>query len=605
MKLKEIAKHTNRDLRKCSIKAHLSFLKNLSQILIIHSEANKMIFEQFFQDFKTELKSEDGSSDVFMISLRGIGLFAPLIKHYNGLDTLNSIANLIVQKSVFCYSRDSSSAQQKGVDHDSKKPYISNLLYSLVAILDELEEDNLVILDTLQNLTTKMFIQFPALYYTARVAAAISIREMFLTLFKKGLLFHQMFRSFSYNALILTCSDHYQGTEIDREAVDHSYQDYWIFWESLFSTVASSDNEYINLMQIEDDVGDKFQSSIFDILMDSTILLITNLDFSTTENDVNGEVVVNVDFPLSGDVSTLTASNPKDFAIFVNLVAFFTKLLNSYSKHRIFYHWICPLSQFIVNMSVKYPLVSGFYKMMNIVILKATELDFFKGILDPEFALESRQGIELEINQDVEEDYRKSCYFMTVQYLNRSINLLRNFKDDLLFSCLQLVLKSPKDLIFITDLVFPLQLALESGLSHLPLALLAIEAMEYLISNYLLGEELFIFKSTIVRLLPLFKGYLTVNTQTAFEPIDGKILKSKSKKRSTKAPMDFENETITLRQCQSKIITFLGKVGSDSKYVLGLESDKLNLTTWDTTKHLKFVVPFKDINCPIFLGFLY
>ena len=83
---------------------------------------------------------------------------------------------------------------------------------------------------------------------------------------------------------------------------------------------------------------------------------------------------------------------------------------------------------------------------------------------------------------------------------------MQNYKDDLLASCLRLVLAAPRELLVVAQLVEPLQLALKMGLSYPPLALVALDAMDKITTRFKLND----LEDACREVLPCLMDYLLV-----------------------------------------------------------------------------------------------
>lgn len=261
------------------------------------------------------------------------------------------------------------------------------------------------------------------------------------------------FHSYSaYQALVLTCADSYvatdteQGSDGENVANFHAYQDYLIFWYQLFkdkepgtSEVRTDPFEPIDddMTEIDDDsiasegsklieparVADKrqFFVSLYDGIMSATFQFTKNLDLTTTEPNNSSSNHSTLDaqsssaekpsrvttqhMPSSGDISTLRANNPKDFAMLVNLVEFSEILLRKVryppnpniciaekpkDTDHFFWAWVFPAGRFWIEMSTQYPLVSGFYKMFTVCLDICREITFFHGVLTKKASRVSR-----------------------------------------------------------------------------------------------------------------------------------------------------------------------------------------------------------------------
>ncbi|KAJ3220654.1 hypothetical protein HK099_004118, partial [Clydaea vesicula] len=443
----------------------------------------------------------------------------------------------------------------KGGIQDRTQYYTSAYLDSFACLVEVMSADELDdgFMSVIEQMMSNMLIHFPKFYITAKFSNAVAMRQLLFVLFKKGSIFTKIWTNIVYEALILTCSDSYQTAlevaagEDESETIEileHAYKDYFVLWETLFK---------INPNENSSEDAEEFLTATYDLFIFAIFQLIKNLDLTTTEamngleekeeDDTEKNTKVWKAFPLSGNVSNLSAKNPKDFLILLNLV---------------------------------------------------------------EFA-----GFETEIVSTATES-QKISYSIFVNYLKEVRIKMHYYRDDLLASCLQLLLNAPQELIFVGDLV-----ALKFGLSYTPLAFIALNALEKWPSVFKSGKERKTIKLGEIygQVLPFLKAYLDVDTHSSFESEDsGGIAKSnavmrfQSKKVKANDPFINQSETLKLRELQFRILSVLGGVGSEHAACVMNEVPndheskvkESKLISWDPVKHLSYNIPFKDANIKIF-----
>ncbi|KAJ3389035.1 hypothetical protein HDU92_001207 [Lobulomyces angularis] len=624
--LKSISSHKNRELVKSALRAQFSFLKQISILLSSNEEdeSEKSIFSYFLFDFIALLKSDQAPYEELSAAIRGIGYFSKALKKYYPISEIKNIFTALVNKS------------SSGGIQDRTQYYTSAYLDSFACLVEVMSADELDdgFMSVIEQMMSNMLIHFPKFYITAKFSNAVAMRQLLFVLFKKGSIFTKIWTNIVYEALILTCSDSYQTAlevaagEDESETIEileHAYKDYFVLWETLFK---------INPNENSSEDAEEFLTATYDLFIFAIFQLIKNLDLTTTEamngleekeeDDTEKNTKVWKAFPLSGNVSNLSAKNPKDFLILLNLVEFaviFLKKLNSKTnfleeKKSFFYKWIRNFGAFCIEMSSSFPVVSAFYKLMSLCLELADGLGFFRDILNVEAALHSREGFETEIVSTATES-QKISYSIFVNYLKEVRIRMHYYRDDLLASCLQLLLNAPQELIFVGDLVVSLQQALKFGLSYTPLAFIALNALEKWPSVFKSGKERKTIKLGEIygQVLPFLKAYLDVDTHSSFESEDsGGIAKSnavmrfQSKKVKANDPFINQSETLKLRELQFRILSVLGGVGSEHAACVMNEVPndheskvkESKLISWDPVKHLSYNIPFKDANIKIF-----
>lgn len=125
--------------------------------------------------------------------------------------------------------------------------------------------------------------------------------------------------------------------------------------------------------------------------------------------------------------SALEANSPSDVNVFCNLVDLYNDLLTTHHCEHIA-RWLPGLSHAIISQSIKFPLISGFYKLLSAVLQAADTIHYFK------CSTSNRENSE-----------------QVMQLLDRFIVdllvQLQQYKGDLQMSCLQVILSAPVQLI--------------------------------------------------------------------------------------------------------------------------------------------------------------
>lgn len=352
-------------------------------------------------------------------------------------------------------------------------------------------------------------------------------------------------------------TDNPEGKEEQDEFIpdfaDHAFKDYMYFWNVFLfqkevvkkqadqpkQDVKDDDTES---MDIDDDEqtekNGSFLQATFNIIMSSSYQLIQNLDLTTIEKvdnkdplETDNAVVNNQNLPTSGDFASLTASNPKDFSILVNLVEFLQVFLKK--SQQFYWDWVYSSGEFWIGLSIKYPLISSFYKLLTVNFEICRDIGYFNNVVKKECFLYSRmvfinntspmltsfikiflKGDENETNFSATE-VQKSTYYLFSKYIHEILARINNYKDDLLISCLRLVLTAPVEICFFGDLSQIFQTSLRLGLGYNPLADLSLDALERWIFEYS-GFGKNVLQSFYAIILPPLKDYLIINSSSEF-----------------------------------------------------------------------------------------
>jgi DNA-dependent protein kinase catalytic subunit len=313
------------------------------------------------------------------------------------------------------------------------------------------------------------------------------------------------------------------------------YKNYLPLWHSLFK---------IENYQLE------FIQQIFYELVSVLILFIDqlNLNVKPKQNKF-----------LSDTSLSLKAENEADFRYFINLVDLYTQIFEEINIELLENHVERILKCFI-KFSYKYPMVSGFYKLIKVIFRKP--------------------NIFHDYHTCVSEFTRE----LIPQYLSDVIQLIYKFSDELQLSCIDLIFNTP--VFFITERieVIPVfKIALKIGLTDPSLAFCALETLRNW-SNSLQNEHLTNFYKNIFSYV---EPYLT--EEDFFLDINQYSRGNKPKQVENAI---FFNE----RNLQKKILQICCALNNDSV----LENNMFSKVeaSWNT-KHLLFDLLFPDLHIEI------
>ncbi|ODN03733.1 DNA-dependent protein kinase catalytic subunit [Orchesella cincta] len=309
----------------------------------------------------------------------------------------------------------------------------------------------------------------------------------------------------------------------------------------------------------------------FDLLMKWLLSTVGKLDLSINFEEKEEDSLSALD-PVQG----ATANVVKDFQIFVNLVDFFQELMTEKSLHRHFEKWVDIFSIDILGHIKAHAYVSGFYKILAVVFDSARTLDYFEQLNGERNSLLKRLNIFFKV-------------------LGTKI---REFRDDLLFSVLELWLSLPDVLILtnFTALNQTLQTVFTTGRNSFSLALRGLEAIErwFFKPKFPVNE----IETIMNNLFPILKTYFLhsdneLSKKSTPEPSKNG-LKSLVKKNVQVVNVD---EDPTLKEIQLKILKLIGYFGNfvrlEEKQHQGLAIDR---------QFLSYAVPFQDCKPELYLA---
>lgn len=311
--------------------------------------------------------------------------------------------------------------------------------------------------------------------------------------------------------------------------------------------------ELLNVERYKPYRAEPLIQQVFDSLIDVCITLIGKLDLRIKRQE---------DSILSDIVYTQSAINQADFRIFINLVDLYVDIIN-HSNPFLFTNKIHRFLHEIIRLSYKYPLISGFYKLVRASL---------KTLNSEEMELQTKQLLS--------------------KYLVNILDLISTFSNELLITCLYLILDAPITYIryVLPQTVPTFKIAFNMGLSNLELAYTALATLEKW-TDILEQQEINVVLREIV---PYLESYLRSIESTAEISQDLKIEKKVIER------IDLIDTKCTLRNFQRKILLFLGSINSE---ILSDFMHQRSLNTgaaWDQKNLLQYTLSFPDIRLNIY-----
>ncbi|KAK2522227.1 Prkdc [Columba guinea] len=337
------------------------------------------------------------------------------------------------------------------------------------------------------------------------------------------------------------------GSEDSREAAEvetgrwkvPTYKDYLYLFRSLLNcdTMKECVFEDENFLTANTPLQ-SLNRLLYDELLKSILKIIEKLDLTVQRLDVNEQDENETDGalvgPTSDPASNLQPTKPTDFIAFINLVEFCREILPE--KHVEYFNpWVYSFGYKLIIHSTRLPLISGFYKLLSVTMKIAKKIKYFEGV--------SPQSVR----KCPEDPEKRSCFALFAKFGKEVTAKMKQYKDELLASCLNFLLSLPHEIIMLDIKAYipALQNAFKLGLSCTPMANLGLDALE----DWSAHIPRHIMQPYYKDVLPLLDGYLKNSASTAASAEE------------------------MMKKCVS----------------------------WDTEKRLSFAVPFADMKPVIYL----
>ncbi|XP_069813698.1 DNA-dependent protein kinase catalytic subunit isoform X2 [Dendropsophus ebraccatus] len=601
--------HLNHEVKKTAFAAMDSFLKQIASLVTNDAIAHKGKLQYFMEQFYKIIRKMDSSSKELFIAIRGYGLFAAPCKAVNAKDVDFMYIELI-QRCKQMYLTEAETED----DNVYQLPNFLQAIASVILYMDTIPE---IYTPVLERLLVVQIETFPQYSLKMQPSCSRSIIKVFLSLAGKGPVLWNLISTVVHQGLIRVCSKpvRFDGNKADDPSASAevragkwkvpTYKDYLDLFRNLLN--CDQIKESIFSDEVFPTVNSPLQSLsrlLYDELIKSVLKIIEKLDLSLQKQESGQEIdedqLSYLIIATSDPAANLYPAKPKDFTAFVNLVDFCSEIIPN--KHVEFFEpWVYVLGYELVLKSTRLPLISGFYRLLSVVMKNAKKLKYFEGV-----SLESS-------GKCPQNDEKSSCFALFVKFGKEVSSKMKQFKDELLASCLTLILSLPHEIIMVdmTAYIPSLQTAFKLGLSFPPLAYAGLDALEDWSSRIPPNKMEPYYKD----ILPSLDGYLTDTSSTdeSLNAVDVDRLSRASQKGFNKYLIKQIQRTKTLSvkdesslaAVRSRVVRLLGSLGGqiNRSLVTATSTEEMikKHVSWDTEKRLSFAVPFADLKPVIYL----
>ncbi|XP_051784693.1 DNA-dependent protein kinase catalytic subunit [Erpetoichthys calabaricus] len=610
--LSKYCSHSNVDMKKAGHAALDTFLKEVSLLVAENAELHKSKLEYFMRQFYSIIRTLDCSTKELSIAIRGYGLFAGPCKalRSNDSDDIDFMYTELIQRCKQMYLTESDTED----DNMYQLPSFLDSISSVILHLDKIPE---VYTPVLERLLVVQIDSFPQYSQKMQPACCRSIIKVLVALAGKGPVLWSFISTVVHQGLIRVCSKPMlrSGEEESDQEKDAqvrsgkwkipSYRDYLDLFKSLLDCDKMMESGFVDGEALSSPLR-SLNRLLYDELMKSLLKIIEKLDLSVHTPNVEEEMVGNfstennLSIPSSDPSANLFPSKPKDFTAFINLVDFCSELL--LQKHNDYFaQWVYVLGYELILQSTRFPLVSGFYKLLSVCMKIAKKIKYFQGV-------GPKTMKPVPDNQNV-----YACFALFVKFGKEVCSRMKQYKDELLASCLFFVLSLPPNIVTldIRPYIPSLQTAFILGLSHPPLANAGLEALENW-SEFIPKHDIQPYYNNV---LPCLDGYLKATALSDEEQLNWQVssLPQSSEKNYRTVLMRLLKKTKQLSMSDDspaalvrrRVVRLLGHLGGKLNRSLitatCAEDMMKKFVAWETEKKLNFPMPFADMKPIIFL----
>ncbi|XP_032559787.1 DNA-dependent protein kinase catalytic subunit isoform X2 [Chiroxiphia lanceolata] len=608
--------HTHQELKKASHSALDSFLNQISLMVAKDAELHKDKLQFFMEQFYGIIRRMDSSSKELSIAIRGYGLFAAPCKAIHSKDVDNMYVELL-QRCKQMYLTEAETID----DHLYQLPSFLQSIASVIFHIDTVPE---VYTPVLEHLVVLQINSFPQYSEKMQHMCCRSIIKVFLALSGKGPVLWSFISTVVHQGLIrifskpITFSKDFFGKETSGSTEPSeagevgtgrwkvpTYKDYLYLFRSLLNcdTMKECVFEDANFLT-ENSPLQSLNHLLYDELIKSILKIIEKLDLTVQKLDVNEQDENESDRalvgPTSDPASNLQPTKPTDFIAFLNLVEFCREILPE--KHVEYFNpWMYSFGYELIMHSTRLPLISGFYKLLSVTMKIAKMIKYFEGVSP------------MSLRKCPEDPEKRSCFALFVKFGKEVSAKMKQYKDELLASCLIFLLSLPHDIIMLDIKAYipALQTAFKLGLSCIPMADLGLDALE----DWSAHIPRHMMEPYYKDILPLLDGYLKSSTSIVESQNNWEVRKLSRAaqkgynkvviQRIRKAKTFSVEDSPSLEAVRIRVARLLGSLGGQINHNLitatSAEEMMKKCVSWDTEKRLSFAVPFADMKPVIYL----
>lgn len=561
----EILQPLSLDRTECGISGQHAlkrFYRVIGQILTNQNNDESQIFLEFLEYFHKEFEKSNLDLTTLRLNLYGFSqMAAPCKVHMAELDVRNMYSIITSYALPLCSSEHSDSM------HIESVCCYQEALSEILCHMADVTIEKINVLVKLSNYTIK---RFPDLAISSNALAVSTLTKTIgnLATVNKGLL-QRYLDSIVYDGIAWSCSHTLAlDAELQRELNDLRqspvcYKNYLPLWTELLNAERYRARGIGGHEQLTRRVADTMTSVC--------ITLINRLNIHVKRKNENTV--------LSDVALTQSAVNQADFRVFANLVDLYVDVIDA-SDAQLFANTVHRFLYEVVRLSYRYPLISGFYKLIRagMKIFAHTSEEEGEGEGE-ENSVESQRMEELLSN-----------------YLWHTLDLIPAFSNELLIACLYLILDAPfayvKDALPRTLPAF--KIAFTVGLSNLELAYTALAALEMWTTTARKRKRDERTNELLREIAAYLEPYLR-STESAAEVSQDLTTARRRVKR-----IDVIDTECTLRNFQRRVMLFLGSLDHD--LLTSFVHERASRSTgasWDRKDLLRYVLPLPNTRLDI------
>jgi DNA-dependent protein kinase catalytic subunit len=273
-----------------------------------------------------------------------------------------------------------------------KRHHLPRFLNTFASFLLEIDEIDEWILEYLEKIIEILFIVFPKqiMFPKYRSSNCYSLVKIFISLsYKKNsldILLSKIGKNYIlkivFKGLTLAISSKSSiGDDIDITILESNEGLYNDYLELFFFVLRKVDLKNYNVpwcdLSFNDETQDKMHLLIYNKIIENSITILNLLDLRCVEKSEE-EILKTTS---TSEIYNIQPKNAKDYELFLNLVEFLKKFILK-SEKKYFINWVLIFTKNMIEKSINFPYVSGFYKLLETSMKICDEFNYFDSIKD-------------------------------------------------------------------------------------------------------------------------------------------------------------------------------------------------------------------------------
>lgn len=441
----------------------------------------------------------------------------------------------------------------RGSLNDNEIDYLANYIQSLSDIISvdwNMLEQNFNFLISLMVLMIRYFPYVPKMHHYLVINSITRTANNIKA--KDAVKYKTLIANLVYQGVQWSCSHQIDdGHGEDKDAI--TLKNYFPLWNQLIAGMETDEMLYADMCQEQ---------------IHTLLKILHALNLRTQYTTVDEEFLID---------PQLQAEKCDDFIIFVNLVDFYAETLPRWNTREL-RKYILNCIKHVLKLSIKHPLVIGFYNLLSTWLRISCKTDYFN-------------SERLRQRDDI-----KHVHEIISLYVQDLLVRIKEYGEDLQTACLEVLISLPTSIIkqHLPSITTHLIVVFKTGHGNLDIVETGIDTLERL-NNDLLETE---FEGYLKTILPHLEPYLRSKSLLQNENI--RVNTRKTIEVLKKRRIIIESDT-QLYSLQRKILRFLGKMNSKLYGSFVENGYMVQPISWSQSNCLKITLPYEDKNIDLYM----